>query len=318
MGLVSNSIKFLIEARKSGVRFDETLTLGRQHMTLSLERAASLLREYNFWPPPGGEAAFLAELQQAKWRFDVFARALGAKNVSSMDVSDYEQATVIHNLNQPVPPTLHERYDLVIDGGTLEHVFHVPIAMENCMKMTKTGGHVVIITNINNLVGHGFYQFSPEFFFRVFSRENGFEVTRMVALEDTFGRSSLFGVKYDFPIQGEWYDVLDPDKILKRNVLITRNSTILFMLAKKISREEIFKNVPNQTEYPADDQSVLNPTNQNSFGRMVIGGLLRYFPETFWREWMPRLAVIVDPARRWRHRRRNSFANRTFYRKVRR
>ena len=77
---------------------------------------------------------------------------------------------MIHDLNLPVPPELHERYDLIIDGGTLEHVFHVPIAMENCMKMTKTGGHVVIITNINNLVGHGFYHFSPDFFFRAFSR----------------------------------------------------------------------------------------------------------------------------------------------------
>lgn len=316
MGLVSNSIRFLIEARKSGVQFDETLTLGRQHMTLSLQHATSLLREYGFWPPPGGEVTFLSELEKAKWRFDVFARALGAKNVSSMDVSDYEQATVIHDLNLPVPPTLHERYDLVIDGGTLEHVFNVPVAMENCMRMTKAGGHVVIITNINNLVGHGFYQFSPEFFFRTFARENGFEVKRMVALEDTFGRSSLLGVKYDFPIQGDWYDVLDPDKIRKRNVLITKNSTVLFMLAKKVSREEIFKTIPRQTEYPADDQSVLNPANQSSFGRAVISSLLRNFPEKFWREWMPKLAGLVDPARQWRHRRRNSLANRTFYRRI--
>src|SRR3954470_9009219 len=197
MGLVSNFVRFLIEARKSGVQFDETLTLGRQHMTLSLEHAVALLREYDLWPPPGGEATFLSELQKAKWRFDVFARALGARNVSSMDVSDYEQATVMHDLNLPVPPELHERYDIVIDGGTLEHVFHVPIAMENCMRMAKIGGHVIIITNVNNLVGHGFYQFSPEFFFRAFSRENGFEVQRMVALEDTFGRSSILGVKYD-------------------------------------------------------------------------------------------------------------------------
>ena len=213
MGLVFNSIKFLLEARKSGVRFDQTLTLGRQHMTLSAERAISLLREYNLSLPANEEAGFLAEMQKARWRFDVFARALGAKKVSSMDISDYEGADIVHNLNSPVPPELHGRFDLVIDGGTLEHVFHVPVAMENCMKITKVGGHVIIITNINNLVGHGFYQFSPELFYRIFSRENGFEVMRMVALEDTFGRSSLLGVKYDFPIQSDWYDVRDPDKI---------------------------------------------------------------------------------------------------------
>lgn len=287
-------------------------------MTVSPERSLALLREYKLWPPPGGQESFRVELQNAKWRFEVFARALGARSVSSMDISDYEGAAVIHDLNQPVPPELCDRYDVVIDGGTLEHVFHVPVAFENCMKLTKIGGHVVIITNINNLVGHGFYQFGPELFYRVFSRENGFEVVRMVALEDTFGRSSLLGVKYDFPIQSDWYDVLDPDKIRKRNILITRNSAILFVLARKVAKEAIFKSIPRQSEYPADDQSVLNPTNQSKFGRVAIASLLRHFPESFWREWLPKLAVIVDPARRWRHRRRNSFGNRDFYSKVRR
>jgi SAM-dependent methyltransferase len=316
MGLVLNSLKFLLESHKSGVRFDEVLTLGRQHMTLSPERAVSLLQDYKLWPPPGGEEMFLAELKQAKWRFEVFARSLGAKNVSSMDISDYEQATIVHDLNFPTPANLHEKFDVVIDGGTLEHVFHVPVAMENCMKITKTGGHIVIITNTNNLVGHGFYQFSPELFYRIFSSENGFEVKRMVALEDTFGRSSLFGVKYDFPIQGPWYEVHDPDKVRKRNILITREPVVLLMLAKKIANVPIFKTVPRQSEYGADDQSVLNPTNQSRFGRSVISSLLNNFPEKFWREWLPRAAGLVDPFRVWRHHRRNSFGNKDFYTKA--
>jgi hypothetical protein len=233
-----------------------------------------------------------------------------------MDISDYEQATIVHDLNFPTPANLHEKFDVVIDGGTLEHVFHVPVAMENCMKITKTGGHIVIITNTNNLVGHGFYQFSPELFYRIFSSENGFEVKRMVALEDTFGRSSLFGVKYDFPIQGPWYEVHDPDKVRKRNILITREPVVLLMLAKKIANVPIFKTVPRQSEYGADDQSVLNPTNQSRFGRSVISSLLNNFPEKFWREWLPRAAGLVDPFRVWRHHRRNSFGNKDFYTKA--
>ena len=317
MGLVLTSIKFLIEAHQHGVNFDETLTLGRQHLTVSPQRLCSLLRDYQLPPPAEGEAAFLANLEKARWRFEVFARALGAKKVSSMDVSDYEEADVVHNLNSPVGTELHDRFDLVIDGGTLEHVFNVPVAIGNCMKMVKPGGHVVVFTNINNMVGHGFYQFSPELFFRIFSRENGFETTRMIAVEDTFGRSSLCGVKYDFPIQGHWYNVHDPDKVRKRNILITRESVVLMVLAKKLSNEALFQVCPQQSEYGADDQSVLNPANQNRFGRVLIRSLRRYFPESFWREWMPKLAVIVDPARRWRHRRRNSFTNRDFYSKVR-
>jgi hypothetical protein len=122
MGLVLNSLKFLLDARQSGARFDETLTLGRQHMTLSPERAVLLLRDYNLWPPPGGEESFLAELKKAQWRFELFARSLGAKNVSSMDVSGYEGATIVHDLNLPVAPALHERFDAVIDGTSMTRI----------------------------------------------------------------------------------------------------------------------------------------------------------------------------------------------------
>jgi hypothetical protein len=190
--------------------------------------------------------------------------------------------------------------------------------MENCMKLTKTGGHVVVITNINNTVGHGFYQFSPEFFYRVFSRENGFEVLQMVALEDATCQSSLFGVRYEYSVRGDWYDVRYPPKIRKGDILITRYPTVLFMLAKKVSNEAVFKTAPTQSEYGMDDHSLLNPSNQSGFGRKVIAGLLRYFPENFWRETLPRMAVLFDPLRRWRHLRRYSFANRDFYRKTRR
>jgi hypothetical protein len=313
MGLVYSSLKFLLEARKLGVRFDETITLGRQHMTVSPERAAGLLQEYGFWPPEGGEEGFLNELRKAQWRFEIFARSLGAKKVASMDISDYEGATIVHSLNDPAPKELYDRYDLLIDGGTLEHVFNVPVSMESCMRMVKVGGHIVVITNINNMVGHGFYQFSPEFFFRVFAPENGFEVKSMVALEDGFARSSILGVKYDFPFSSPWYNVHDPDKVRKRNLLMTKMPTVLFMLAKKVENKPLFKEVPRQSEYGADDQSVLNPSNQSSLGRMVIGNLVKRFPEKIWRDLVPRLGVVLDPFRRWRYRKMCSFGDKDFF-----
>src|ERR1043166_8363609 len=134
MGLDLNSTKFLVKARQAGVRFDDTLTLGRQYMMVSPKRIASLLREHVLWPPAEGEGNFMAALEGTKWRFEILARALGAKNASAMDVSDFEGATVLHDLNQPIPPELEERFDVVIDGGTLEHVFNFPVAIASCMK----------------------------------------------------------------------------------------------------------------------------------------------------------------------------------------
>jgi 2-polyprenyl-3-methyl-5-hydroxy-6-metoxy-1,4-benzoquinol methylase len=76
--------------------------------------------------------------------------------VSSIDASDYENATYVHDLNVPIPDHLKGQFDLVDDGGTLEHVFNFPVALRNCMEMVKVGGHLLLNVPTNNFVGHGF------------------------------------------------------------------------------------------------------------------------------------------------------------------
>jgi len=42
-----------------------------------------------------------------------------------------------------------------------------------------------IHTPASNLCGHGFYQFSPELFYRALNATNGFEVERMIMRDRT-------------------------------------------------------------------------------------------------------------------------------------
>lgn len=318
MGLAFNATKFILQARQAGVCFDETLTLGRQYMLLSPERMATMLDKFDLWPPPEGESGFLAALRGTRWRFDVFARALGAKTVSSMDASTFEGATYVHDLNHPVPSELEGRFDVVIDGGTLEHVFNFPAAIANCMKMLKPGGHLILLTVANNNCGHGFYQYSPELFYRVFTPENGFEVIRMVALEDGLGRSSLLGVKYEFFLSGPWFEVQNPAEVQDRVNLLNYKPVSLFVLAKKNSREVLFKMPPQQSDYVPQWQAgkAGDPFGQSKVGQKVIAWLRRHVSEQFYREWLPRLALPFDPFRLWRFRCSQSFANRKSYRRL--
>jgi hypothetical protein len=84
----------------------------------------------------------------------------------ALDVSDYEGAEVLFDLNRSdLPASLLDRFGLVINGGTLEHVFHVPNALYNISRMVKTGGMIVHIAPLHNWVDHGFYQFGPTLFY---------------------------------------------------------------------------------------------------------------------------------------------------------
>jgi hypothetical protein len=160
-------------------RFGETLCLGRQgiHIGENMRMMArQLVAEWN-------SAVTLEQLIGKTGYAEVLFKHLGSTDVKSLDYSDYEGADFVFDLNYPAPDNLKERFDTVFDGGTLEHVYNFPVAIENAKAMARIGGRVMMISPANNFVGHGLYQFSPELLYRVFSTENGFQVEAMQLVE---------------------------------------------------------------------------------------------------------------------------------------
>ena len=165
-----------------------------------------------------------------------FLKLLGANKVDSMDASSYESATIVHDLNYPISEVLKSKYSVVLDSGTLEHVFNFPVAIKSCMEMLKVGGHYIGITPANNFFGHGFYQFSPELFFRIFDKVNGFKLVKMFFYVD-----DLNGC--------DFYEVSDPNEVKSRVTLINSQRSYLFVIAQKLEIADIFMQAPLQSDY---------------------------------------------------------------------
>ena len=92
---------------------------------------------------------------------DLFAR-LGFDRVETLDVSSYEGCTHLVDLNDPgVPVSLRERFDVVYNGGTLEHVFDVRAALRNIFELLRVGGIAIHVVPSCGWLDHGFYQISP-------------------------------------------------------------------------------------------------------------------------------------------------------------
>jgi SAM-dependent methyltransferase len=100
---------------------------------------------------------------------EVFFNLLGFEEVQSCDVSPYEGATLLADLNQPVPPAMHGRFDVIFNGGTLEHIFHVRAALANVHEMLRVGGRAIHIAPSSNTIDHGFYSISPTLFHDYYS-----------------------------------------------------------------------------------------------------------------------------------------------------
>ena len=98
-----------------------------------------------------------------------FFRSIGLPEVFALDISGPDSdRDIIHDLNIPIHEDLENQFDVILDGGTLEHVFHVGIAFESIHRMLKVGGVAIHLCVMNNTVNHGFYQISPTALFSTY------------------------------------------------------------------------------------------------------------------------------------------------------
>src|SRR3989442_8736117 len=225
MAVTAATAEFLAEARAEGSDFGSTLTIGRQASFVGPLRLGAILRRHGVWPAGETRRTFYRRFRQGPpWLIEPYLRALGATDVRALDLSPVEGADIVHDLGRPVPGELEQRFDLVLDGGSLEHVFDVRQALANYMRMVRVGGRLVIQTVANNHCGHGFYQFSPELFFRALSEVNGYRVERVhLSEEDVSFTRPLAGVSFPLNVpRGRRFAVADPRAAGERVLLRTR------------------------------------------------------------------------------------------------
>lgn len=232
MGFDVQCVKFLLGAQRNGVRFTRTVVLGRQQLFIKPTSLRRLLRDAGMVM---SEAAVRETLTADPGFAEPLLRLLGAEEICSVDASPYEGATIVHDFNQPVPSHLVNAFSVVIDAGTLEHIFDFPRAIRNCMEMVREGGHLLLITPTNNFMGHGFYQFSPELFFRVCSEANGFAINRIIVCEVDPG--------------APWYQVVDPARAGRRVELVTSRPAYLLVEAAKLRHVPVLTSAPQQSDY---------------------------------------------------------------------
>lgn len=147
-------------------------------------------------------------------------RKLGAECITSIDASAFEGASLIHDFNLPIPQDLHERFDTFLDFGSIEHIFDVAQVVDNIANLVKPGGQILVGTNANGFPTHGLYQFSPEFFYSLFSKRNGFSDT------------SVFLVNLARPKM--WNLIRRPTELKRRNEAPFEDQMMMLIFSKKV------------------------------------------------------------------------------------
>jgi hypothetical protein len=230
MGITHPDCTLLFHARKLGVNYSHTCMLGRLQLYATQDQIQSSIQHFGTNEKKIDEVSFIDEYSEPLFEI------LGAQKVDSIDFSDYENATIIHDLNNPLPANLKGTFSCMLDWGTIEHIFNFPTAIKTCMESIRIGGHYIGVSPANNQMGHGFYQFSPELYYRIFSEENGFRILTML-------------ISVDNDENTIWYEVADPKNVKSRVMLTNSYPVSLRFIAEKIADKEIFKTIPQQSDY---------------------------------------------------------------------
>ena len=294
MGIIFSNALLLANARRSGVCFDRILTIGHLNQYLSRTQIQHLADRC-------GRAVDTSAIVNETYVDKLFEQLLDAKSVTSLDYSDFEQCDIVHDMNQPVDANHHEQFNVVIDGGSLEHIFHFPTAIANCMRMVKVGGSVFVFTMANNHMGHGFYQFSPELFFRVFQPENGFEIRNLILEQHSYPGVELSRTT-------RCYSVADPAVVQSRVGLVSRSPVMMMIHAVRTEANPIFSTYPIQSDYSSRYKGAAGETPR---GNAFIG-FLKNVARRCLKGLPPHCKNVIDGNRQlWQY----SFANARFYKR---
>ena len=221
MGIDIPSLNFLLYAHKFG-NFNKTITIGRQNLNIRIPIKKLI--------PINTKYGYENEIYADRLLKDYF----GSTIVDSIDITDYEGATIIHDMNTPIPENLKYKYDTVIDSGTLEHIYNIPQALENVSFLCRPGGQIIHILPANNWCGHGFWQMSPELFFSLYSDKNGYENTE-VFLASARNSTNIF------------YKVIKPENG-RRVIIYSKDELYVFARTVLKTKEFSHKNV-QQSDY---------------------------------------------------------------------
>lgn len=168
--------KMLIQEHEHRPITGRVLALGPQLVPMSRTEVDSLFE--------GSATAALDPDDGTHVSDEYFFQKLAIDRLDSLDVVEGFGGSIIHDLNEPVPPALEEQFDFILDGGTFDHLVNPGIAFQSVIRMLKPGGRVFHYNAASGYLGAAYVTFGPDLFFDYYV-VNGFADCKVYVARET-------------------------------------------------------------------------------------------------------------------------------------
>jgi SAM-dependent methyltransferase len=186
MGVSASAMEALLVEHRFRAFAGTACTLGRQTMALTPQQTFDLFSALGIAPKQIEKIDIDRQTSYSKGETILdhsFFSLLGFSNCVAVDVSDFEGAEIIADLNRPISSDLEAAFDLVVDGSLLDNIFDPVTGLRNIARMTKPNGRVLLI-NLGNYAksfsGIPYTMLTPAWFYDFFAI-NGFSDLQVYA-----------------------------------------------------------------------------------------------------------------------------------------
>jgi len=140
-----------------------------------------------------------------------FYESLGIKEYQCIDINaDY--GAIVHDLNKPFEDrSKFNKFDIVTDHGSCEHVFNIAECYRTMHNLAKPGGYIIISQAVWK--GNGYFKFDESFFEGIAAANNYKIIFNSYVLST--GNKTINGSEHQFhiPRNRELFNVLDFSKL---------------------------------------------------------------------------------------------------------
>ena len=256
MGLDQAAFILFSALKKANITRGKILTLGRQNLLFSSNELSGMKLDGAKMPKFNvGEFA------------DSYLSWLGFSEVSSLDKSNFEGATMLADLCVPIAEEMKGRFDFVFDGGTSEHLIDPIQSFENACSLTSSSGISAWILPANNQMGHGLWQISPQAFYRIVGDYLGYKNVEVYIVEVLRHRKIKM-----------WF-VEDPSRVANRGDSRNAYSVQVICIGKKGGGSIASIDEIAQSDYKKAWESGAHEKSEQGCGvsiRIILSKILRF------------------------------------------
>jgi len=172
MGINIQALKLILHENSLIPLYGKILLIGRSTVTIDYATVKMLFRQFTLKPPIEIRNRSVTKHQNSIYGVDDRAlfSAISSKitEIDVLDVSNYEGANIIFDLNTSAPATLRGKYDFIYDSSVLDNLFNPAQALVNISNMLSGKGRYIGL-NVASFYPGAMVSCHPEWFYSFFA-----------------------------------------------------------------------------------------------------------------------------------------------------